>query len=69
MDVELLRCMGILGCGQNIFMRVCQRGTIYLAHMKRPASSYLAVEDMTNLENLENCEDWSIDIGNWEVFR
>ena len=30
-------------------MRVLRRGTIYLAHMKSPACSDLAADDMTNL--------------------
>ena len=60
---------GNFGLWPEHFHEGLSKGYHYLAHMKRPASSYLAVEDMTNLENLENCEDWSIDIGNWEVFR
>ena len=48
-EVELSVWMGVLGWGHPTSMRVCRIGTIALAVMKRPASSYSAAEDMTNL--------------------
>ena len=47
--VEFLHWMGILGCGQTISIRFWRRGIISLGHMKRPASSTSASEDMANL--------------------
>ena len=47
--VELSVWIGDFGCGQPILVRVLRRGTMLFAHMKRPARSASAAEDMTNL--------------------
>ena len=47
--VELLHWMGVLGCGNPIFMSAWCSGTIYLAMVKRPASSSSEADDMTFL--------------------
>ena len=44
--VEFLYLVGVLGCGQTIFMTVWRRGTISLSQMKSPASSSWEDEDM-----------------------
>ena len=47
--VELSHWMGDLGCDQPISMRLFQIVTMALAQMNRPAVSYLAAEEITNL--------------------
>ena len=44
--VELLHWMGVLCCGHPILMRAWRSGTIFLAMVKRPASSSLEADDM-----------------------
>ena len=41
--------MVVLGCGHPISVRACRSGTIYLATVKRPASSASEADDMTFL--------------------
>ena len=47
--VELYIWTDVLSWGQTISMIFCRMGNIALAVMKRPASSALTAEDMTNL--------------------
>ena len=43
-DVELLHWMGVLDCGHPISMSAWRSGTIFLAMVKRPASSASAAD-------------------------
>ena len=45
-SVELSHWMGVLGCGHPILMSDWHSGTIYLAMVKRPASSASEADDM-----------------------
>ena len=61
--VELLHWMGVLGCGKLINMGFWQRGTISLAHIKRPASSASAAEEMIKLMIYEIVRTGSLMLG------
>ena len=48
-DVELLHQIGFLGSGHKLLMSAWRSGTIYLAMVKRPASSASEAYDMVFL--------------------